>query len=44
MTNKNEAHELNLDSAYREIESRAAQGEDMSTAFVDEKTYEIKKG
>ena len=43
MTNKNEAHELNLDAAYREIESRAAQG-DMSTAFVDEKTYEIKKG
>lgn len=37
----NNAHELNLDAAYREISSREAQGEDMSKAFVNQKTYAI---
>jgi hypothetical protein len=36
-----QAHEHNLDAAYREIERREAQGEDMSRAYVDEKTYAI---
>lgn len=41
---KQEAHEYNLDAAYREIEMRDAQGEDMSKAYVDEKTYQVIKG
>ena len=41
---KQQAHEYNLDAAYREIDARAAQGEDMSKAYVDEKTYEVIKG
>jgi len=40
---KLEAHEYNLDAAYRQIEMRDSQGEDMSNAYVDENTYEIKK-
>jgi hypothetical protein len=38
-----QAHEYNLDAAYREIEMREAQGEDMSTAYVDETTYAVVK-
>ena len=38
-----QAHEYNLDAAYREIEMREAMGEDMSTAYVDEKTYAVVK-
>jgi hypothetical protein len=41
MITRTEAHEMNLDAAGREIESREAQGEDMSRAYVDEKTYAI---
>lgn len=41
---KAQAHEYNLDAAYQAMESRDAQGEDMSDYYVDEKTYEIKKG
>lgn len=37
------AHEANLDAAYRALEERAAMGEDMSAASVDENTYEIIK-
>ncbi len=40
---KQEAHELNLDAAYRAMEMRESQGEDMSNAYIDEKTYEIIK-
>jgi len=39
-----QAHEYNLDAAYREIEMREAMGEDMSTAYVDETTYAVVKG
>lgn len=39
--NKSEAHEANLDAAYREIEYREMQGEDMSNAVIDETTYAI---
>lgn len=42
MFSKSEAHEFNLDCAYQEIERREAQGEDMSRAYVDPVTYEIK--
>lgn len=43
MTNQQrERHEQNLDVAYMSIEAREAQGEDMSRAYVDEKTYEVK--
>ena len=38
-----QAHEFNLDAAYREIESREMQGEDMSDYYVDENTYAIIK-
>jgi hypothetical protein len=44
MTKQQQAHEANLDAAYREIEAREAMGEDMSTAYVDEKTYAVIKG
>ena len=40
---RQEAHEYNLDAAYRAMEMREAQGEDMSGYYVDEKTYEIKR-
>ena len=39
----NEAHELNLDAAQREMDMRAAQGEDMSGATIDQSTYAIVK-
>ena len=35
------AHGHNMDAAYREIDRRDAQGEDMSRAYVDESTYAI---
>lgn len=38
-----EAHEQNLDAAYREIEAREAMGEDMSNAYVDHTTYAVIK-
>jgi hypothetical protein len=41
---RKEAHEANLDLAYAEIEKRDYFGEDMSNAWVDPVTYEIKKG
>jgi hypothetical protein len=36
-------HELNLDSAQRQMDIREAQGEDMSLAYIDANTYEIIK-
>jgi hypothetical protein len=38
-----EAHENNLDAAYRSIDMRAAQGEDMSAAYVHPTTYQVIK-
>ena len=38
-----QAHEFNLDAAYREIEARESMGEDMSNAYVDETTYAVIK-
>ncbi len=35
------AHACNLDAAYREIDMRDAQGEDMRRAYVDQSTYAI---
>lgn len=40
---KQEAHQFNLDSAQRQMNSREAQGEDMSLAYIDPNTYEIIK-
>jgi len=37
------AHQLNMDAAQREINQRAAEGEDMTGAWVCQKTYAIKK-
>lgn len=37
------AHEHNLDAAQREIDRRAAEGEDMSGAKVDPKTSQVLK-
>lgn len=37
------AHELNLEAARREIDTRSAEGEDMSDAWIDQSTYEVKK-
>jgi len=34
-------HQYNMDSAQREIDSRAAQGEDMSDAYIQPVTYEV---
>ena len=38
---KEDAHEYNLDAAQREIDRREAEGEDMSGAKIDPKTYKI---
>jgi hypothetical protein len=38
---KNDAHEANLDAAQKELNSRSAEGEDMSGHVVDQKTYKI---
>lgn len=40
---ENDGHEQNLDAAQREMDSREAEGEDMSGYEIDQKTYEIKK-
>jgi len=32
--NAKQAHEFNLDAAQREIDARAAEGEDMSLAYI----------
>jgi len=40
---KNQEHEYNLDAAQREMDRREAQGEDMTGAKIDPKTYEIIK-
>ena len=37
-----ERHEQNLDAAYQQLAMREAQGENMTLAYVDEETYEIK--
>lgn len=41
MRARKEAHQQNLDAAQREIDRRAAEGEDMSRAFVNPITYAI---
>jgi hypothetical protein len=38
-----EAHEQNMDAAQREMDSREAEGEDMSNYVIDPKTYKIVK-
>lgn len=38
---KSTAHQPNLDAAQREMDSRQAQGEDMTGAFINPETYEI---
>ena len=38
-----QAHQANLDAAQREMDSREAEGEDMTGAKIDQKTYEIIK-
>lgn len=43
LTPQQKAHEYNLDAAQREMDSRHAQGEDMTGATIDKKTYEIIK-
>ena len=39
---KSQAHEYNIDAAYRQFMAREQQGENMDSAYVDEQTYEIK--
>ena len=41
--NQQKAHEYNLDAAQREMDRRHAQGEDMTGAKIDKKTYKIVK-
>lgn len=38
-----QAHDANMDAAQRQIDERAAAGEDMSGAKINEETYEIVK-
>lgn len=40
--NSKREHEYNMDADQREMDSRDAQEEDMSDAYIDPKTYEIK--
>jgi hypothetical protein len=40
---KNDPHQCNLDIAQREMDSRAAQGEDMSNKTINQVTYEIQE-
>ena len=40
---QHKAHEYNLDAAQKEMDSRHAQGEDMTGAKIDKKTYKIVK-
>ena len=43
LTPQQKAHEYNLDSAQREMDRRHAEGEDMTGAKIDKKTYKIVK-
>ena len=43
MKTKDKAHEYNLDAAQREMDRRQAEGEDMTSAKIDKKTYKIVK-
>ena len=43
LTPQQQAHEFNLDAAQREMDRRHAQGEDMTGAKIDKKTYQIIK-
>jgi hypothetical protein len=43
LTPQQKAHEYNLDSAQREMDRRHAEGEDMTGATIDKKTYKIVK-
>ena len=43
LTPQQKAHEYNLDAAQREMDRRQAQGEDMTGATIDNKTYNIVK-
>ena len=43
LTPQQKAHEYNLDSAQREMDRRHAEGEDMTGAKIDNKTYKIVK-
>ena len=43
LTPQQKAHEYNLDAAQREMDRRHAQGEDMTGAKIDKKTYKIVK-
>jgi hypothetical protein len=38
-----DVHEYNMDAAQRDLDRRAIWGEDMSRAWIDKKTYEIRK-
>ena len=42
-TSQQKAHEYNLDAAQKEMDSRHAEGEDMTGAKIDKKTYQIVK-
>ena len=43
LTPQQKAHEYNLDAAQKEMDRRHAQGEDMTGAKIDKKTYKIVK-
>jgi len=43
LTPQQKAHEYNLDASQREMDRRHAQGEDMTGAKIDKKTYKIVK-
>lgn len=40
---KQQAHEFNMDAAQRELDRREAEGEDMTGATIDPRTYAIIK-
>ncbi|WP_176550483.1 hypothetical protein [Streptococcus salivarius] len=40
---KQQAHEFNMDAAQREMDMRAAEGEDMTGAKICPRTYKITK-
>jgi len=42
-TSQQKAHEYNLDAAQKEMDSRHAEGEDMTGAKINKKTYQIVK-
>ena len=43
LTSQQKAHEYNIDAAQRDMDRRHSQGEDMTGARIDKKTYEIIK-